>query len=264
MGSTIRSTSSRLSSPGDLDADGCPDEVDLFPDNARECYDNDGDGIGDNEDFDDDNDGWSDTDELRLGTDALNSAQQPVDSFEIVIPGTSVGLGAWDLIGMFGGIPLICWIAFGFATRNGRTAKFEGQLRAATSRDELEEVALRWEFSLMIRLLGPHQGIRLERLRAELDDHFEAQGQTLSSVQPAIVDQTHLIPDVTMKPLVPIEAPSEVEVPAQDQPAQPAPAHPLASMAPTQVADGYEWLQLEGIDYYRTEGSGSEWVRYGT
>ena len=254
----------RLSSPGDLDADGCPDEVDLFPDNARECYDNDRDGIGDNEDFDDDNDGWSDTDELRLGTDALNSAQQPVDSFEIVIPGTSVGLGAWDLIGMFGGIPLICWIAFGFATRNGRTAKFEGQLRAATSRDELEEVALRWEFSLMIRLLGPHQGIRLERLRAELDDHFEAQGQTLSSVQPAIVDQTHLISDVTMKPLVPIEAPSEVEVPAQDQPAQPAPAHPLASMAPTQVADGYEWLQLEGIDYYRTEGSGSEWVRYGT
>ena len=35
MGSTIRSTSSRGSSPGDLDADGCPDEVRLFPDNAR-------------------------------------------------------------------------------------------------------------------------------------------------------------------------------------------------------------------------------------
>ena len=38
------------------------------------------------------------------------------------------------------------------------------------ARDELEDVARMWEYSLMLRMLGPHQGIRLERLRAELDD----------------------------------------------------------------------------------------------
>ena len=100
----------KLPSPGDLDADGCLDEDDAFPSNSQECLDNDGDGEGDNADVDDDNDGWADTEEIRLNTDPFNSADEPVESFEIVIPGTSVGLGAWDLIGIFGGIPLFVWI----------------------------------------------------------------------------------------------------------------------------------------------------------
>ena len=54
-----------------------------------------------------------------------------------------------------------------------RCARYEEQLNEANSREELEQVALRWEYSLMLRLLGPHQGIRLERLRSELDDKFE-------------------------------------------------------------------------------------------
>ena len=95
----------------------------------------------------------------------------PVDSFEIQIG--NIGLGAWDLIGIFGGVPIFAWIAFGFVTRNKRCARFEEQLNESNSRDELEQVALRWEYSLMLRLLGPHQGIRLERLRSELDDKFE-------------------------------------------------------------------------------------------
>lgn len=44
----------------DSDGDGCPDSVDLFPYDPEECYDNDGDGIGDNADTDDDNDGYAD------------------------------------------------------------------------------------------------------------------------------------------------------------------------------------------------------------
>ena len=163
----------KLASPGDLDADGCLDEVDLFPDNPQECFDTDGDGIGNNADADDDGDGWTDADEIRLGTDSLSANDKPVDSFEIVIPGTSIGLGAWDLIGIFGGIPLFVWISFGFLTRNSRCSKYEEMLKDARSREELEEVALKWEYSLMLRMLGPHQGIRLERLRAELDDKFE-------------------------------------------------------------------------------------------
>ena len=156
----------KLASPGDLDNDGVLDEEDMFPEDFREWADNDGDGVGDNADTDDDNDGWSDADEVRADTDPFLSSEQPVDSFEIVIPGTAVGLGAWDLIGIFGGVPLFIWIGFGFITRNGRTAKYEEKLRAANTRDELESVARQWEYSLMLRMLGPHQGIRLERLRA--------------------------------------------------------------------------------------------------
>ena len=80
-----------------------------------ECIDTfDGDGIGNNADSDDDGDGWTDADEIRLNTDSLSSSSQPVDSFEIVIPGTAVGLIAWDLIGIFGGVPLFAWIGIWF------------------------------------------------------------------------------------------------------------------------------------------------------
>ena len=106
-------------SPGDLDADGCLDEDDEFPRNKDECTDTDGDGEGDNSDVDDDNDGWSDNEEARLGTDPLSSSDVPVESFEIQI-GT-IGLGAWDLIGIFGGVPLFGWICFGLVTRKART-----------------------------------------------------------------------------------------------------------------------------------------------
>ena len=82
------------------------------------ALDTDGDGIGNNADADDDNDEWTDADEIRAGTDPLDPNSTPVDSFEIVIPGTQIGLGAWDLIGIFGGVPIFTWLAFGFVTRN--------------------------------------------------------------------------------------------------------------------------------------------------
>ena len=86
MDTMTQSTSlPRLASPGDLDADGCMDEDDAFVDNALECLDSDGDGIGDNSDADDDNDEWTDADEIRAGTDPLDPNDTPVDSFEIVI-----------------------------------------------------------------------------------------------------------------------------------------------------------------------------------
>ena len=183
----------KLASPGDLDNDGKLDLNDAFPEDFREWADADGDGEGNNADTDDDNDGWTDIDELREGTNPFSNLSQPVNSFEMVIPGTSVGLGAWDLIGMFGGIPLFCWIGFGFVSRNKRAARYEQMLRNAESRDKLEDVAHQWEYSLMLRLLGPHQGIRLERLRAELDDYYEAQNQRLSSIEPEEYDQTEMV-----------------------------------------------------------------------
>ena len=244
----------KLPSPGDLDNDGVLDVNDLFPEDFREWADNDGDGEGDNADTDDDNDGWADTDEVRLGTDPFGAADVPIDSFEIVIPGTAVGLGAWDLIGMFGGIPLFAWIGFGFVTRNGRSARFEGLLREAQSRDELEDVARMWEYSLMLRMLGPHQGIRLERLRAELDDRFEAQNQTLSSIEPQQHDHTEMVEQAMHETTVQEEAkllPSiESTVPNIDAQGNPD-------------GKGYEWhSDGQGTSWYRNEGSNSEWQRF--
>ena len=241
----------KFASPGDLDADGCLDADDVFPNNPQECFDSDGDGEGDNADVDDDNDGWADTDEIRLGTDPLNSAQVPVESFEIVIPGTTVGLGAWDLIGIFGGVPLFAWIGFGFVTRNSRCAKYEVMLRDAKTRDELEQVAHRWEYSLMLRMLGPHQGIRLERLRAELDDKFEAMDQRLSSIENHEFDQTQMVVEEMndTEKQVP-ELTSESDYPS------------IGDAAQNFDENGYEWYTTQdGTNFYRTIGSQAEWTK---
>ena len=226
----------KYASPGDLDADGCMDDDDIFPEDPRECSDFDEDGVGDNEDSDDDNDGWADTDERRIGTDPYDASDYPIDAFEIIIPGTTISLGAWDLIGIGSGVPLVGWVAFGFSTRNKRTRRFESMLRDSNSRDELERVALRWEFALMLRLLGPHQGIRLERLRAELDDRFEKQDYSLSSVDSEIHDQTLLVEKEMAEPKIP-------------------------ELHATGVLgnDGYEWINEGDHAWYRVPNSGEEW-----
>jgi len=234
-------------SPGDLDNDGCFDDVDVFPADMRECFDNDEDGEGNNADTDDDNDGWADTDERRLGTDPFDANNVPVDSFEIVIPGTSIGLGAWDLIGMFGGLPLFAWIGFGFVTRNSRCNRYQQQLEAATTRKELEDIAIRSEYSLMLRMLGPHQGIKLERLRAELDDVLEGEENLI--VQG--FDQTQLIV-VNEELLSDKDAKTLPELSTRNVPATSLTAENID-------ANGFEWIQFEGENWYRETDSNSDW-----
>ncbi len=129
--------------------------------------------IGDNQDPDDDNDGVLDDAEINAGTDPFDASSKPVDSFEIILPGTSIGLGAWDLIGVFVGIPFTVWILVGIATRGNRQRRFEEMLRGAERREDLEDIASAYERAVMMRMLGPHQAIRLERLRTELDDELE-------------------------------------------------------------------------------------------
>jgi hypothetical protein len=205
----------------DFDNDGVDDENDAFPQDPREWNDNDGDGIGDNADSDDDNDGYSDIAELNALTDPLNSLDHPIESWEIVIPGTEIGLGAWDVVGMFGGIPLALWLGFGILTRGGRSRRFEGQLKEAKTRLELEEVAGRYEFSLMLRLIGPHQGIRLERLRAELDDELEDLAAEMKEMFAGDVIETG----------------------------------PPAGSSGVIDEEGYEWLEYQGMQWFRKPGS---------
>jgi hypothetical protein len=120
-------------------------------------------------------------------------------------------------------------------------------LREATSRDELEQVALRWEYSLMLRMLGPHQGIRLERLRAELDDKFERLEQPLSSIESNPYDQTQLvIDDGKHIPVIGTES-----------------SAPHSGMVASQTdAEGYDWLDHEGEKWYRVTNSGAEWTKF--
>lgn len=180
-------------SPNDVDGDGTPDETDAFPYDPLEQKDYDNDNIGDNTDPDDDNDGYLDDAERNAGTDPLDASSKPVDSFEIIVPGTQIGLGAWDLIGIFVGVPLSLWIGIGIVTRGGRARRFETSLKEATKREQLEEIASSYERAVMMRMLGPHQAIRLERLRTELDDVLEQ----------ALLEQSNQSPMAKVVPNVP-------------------------------------------------------------
>ena len=104
-------------------------------------------------------------------------------------------------------------------------------MKNAMSREELEEIALRSEYLLMLRLLGPHQGIRLERIRAELDD-----------------DMT----DSSMRG----ELSKDYSVPFVES------SKPLASENGDKDGDGYEWITRDDSMWYRTTGSNSEWEKW--
>ena len=171
-------------------------------------------------------------------------------------------------------------------------------LKEARSREELEQVALKAEFSLMLRLLGPHQGIRLERLRAELDDLIEIGSITNNAGEVNYglpdIDQTGLveksIPEIATQSQLysgsvnveptfvqpvqtePLHIESAFEALTPVQPVIPgppvtqippvAPVAPLPATSLTGVADddGYEWLHYEGSQYFRITNSASEWT----
>ena len=83
----------------------------------------------------------------------------------------------------------------------------------------------------MLRLLGPHQGIRLERIRAELDD---------------------ALTDSSMKD----EFSKDYSAPFAES------SKPLASETGDKDADGYEWITRDDSMWYRTTGSNSEWQKW--
>jgi len=232
--------------PYDYDNDGVPDDDDPFPANPAEWNDNDGDGIGDNSDTDDDNDGYLDILELNQDTDPLSSSSHPIESWEFVVPTTTIGLGAWDLIGILGGGPLAMWLAFGLLTRKGRTLRYQNELEVATTREALEEIANRYEFALMLRLIGPHQGIRLERLRAELDDVLE--------LVPLKMDKED------SPPIEEIDQTSHVEskMHAKELPELNG---PRLDMVGVMDDSGYEWVEHNEKQWYRVSPE-STWEIY--
>jgi hypothetical protein len=229
-----------------------PDEEDAFPDDFRESKDSDGDGEGDNADSDDDNDGWSDVDEVRVGMDPYNSASQPVEGFEILVPGTQVSLGAWDIIGIFTGVPLALWVSVGLMTRTNRGRRFEADLNDATSLQDLNRIAAGYESALMWKMLGPHQGLRLERIRTELErDKFAAEMKALPEIKE----------DVSPPSEPPAAPPTDV-APSADAGASSEAPGPSTKAQKTDEK-GYEWYTTEdGTNYYRLTNSGAVWQRF--
>jgi hypothetical protein len=99
---------------------------------------------------------------------------------------------------------------------------------------------------LMLRLLGPHQGIRLERIRSELDDKFENAENMMASEEftpMTAVDQTPIV-----------EAQGKIIPQLGIGPS-------IDAVADQIDENGYSWLMLEGKQWYRT-GSESQWFEF--
>ena len=96
----------------------------------------------------------------------------------------------------------------------------------------------------MLRMLGPHQGIRLERLRAELDDKFENATYDETEIS---YDQTNLVEN------------EGKEIP----PINESFAGPTKETAPTSTDEsGYEWFKNGEDNWYRHAGSNDEWFKF--
>jgi hypothetical protein len=144
---------------------------DAFPDDPNEWADNDEDGTGDNADQDDDNDGVSDKVEEDSGTDSFSSASKPFAGVDI--PVVDINLQEWDLITIGIGGPSALYLAFTFLSRNKRTEEFEELIHIAKSEIELQTISDRYERALQMRLIGAHQGLRLERIRSKRENILE-------------------------------------------------------------------------------------------
>jgi len=69
-------------------------------------------------------------------------------------------------------------------TRTNRGRRFEADLNDATSLQDLNRIAAGYESALMWKMLGPHQGLRLERIRTELErDKFSAEMKALPEIK---------------------------------------------------------------------------------
>ena len=149
------------------------------------------------------------------------------------------------------------WILFGFITRNRRTARYESQLKAARTKEELEDIALRSAYALMVRLIGAHPGIRLERLRAELDDELdenEDQGGVIHPPPPPLNAQ----PAAVTGPPANIIAESMLDGP-DDSETLHSPALDMVGIADQ---DGNEWVQYAGSTWFRPAGSMDQWIQW--
>ena len=204
-------------------------DKDEFPEDPLEWSDFDGDCIGDNADADDDNDGYSDDAEFLAGTSPYSASNKPVESWEFIFPGTTIGFGAWDLIGLVAGIPMVIWLLVALITRKSRAQNYEELLFKASSQKELDEISNAYENSLLWRMITPHQALRLERIRSNLDGKYSQMS----------------FPD---------DSTEQTEILSSES--------PLNTQTGIVSEDGYEWLQHDGSNWFRKPDKGLPWNRW--
>ena len=91
----------------------------------------------------------------------------------------------------------------------------------------------------MWKMIGPHQALRLERMRTEIErDKF-----------------SHV---VKQDPFAEIESDKQTQ---QEQP-PPEQKKPPIDAKGNPDDKGYEWIDFEEKKFYRTADSGGEWVEY--
>ncbi|MEC8788989.1 MAG: hypothetical protein VXX17_02875, partial [Candidatus Thermoplasmatota archaeon] len=95
-------------------------------------------------------------------------------------------------------------------------------------------------------LLGPHQGIRLERLRSELDDKFENADLLMSS------DGFEPMTEIEQAPIVEAEQKDIPEIDARP---------PSETPADQTDEHGYSWLNYNGQNWYRNSED-TEWTKH--
>jgi hypothetical protein len=214
----------------DFDNDGVIDAEDAFPTNANETLDSDGDGIGDEEDEDDDGDGILDKAEIREGSDPKDPNSLPPESFELTLPILGVSLSAWDLMGVLSGLCLLGYIGAATLTREKRYEDYMEQIESTTSPTELDDISKRLEQLQLFRLLGVRHVLRLE--------------QRIMDIQGTMV----MMNEATL---------DDIPNPPSDSGRPPLDASGI-------INDGHEWVEWpenSGSQWYRPEGTHSDWTK---
>ena len=109
--------------------------------------------------------------EEDAGTDSFSSADKPFAG--VTLPVLDVKLQEWDLITIGIGGPSALYLAFTFLSRNRRTEEFEQLIHEAQTELELRVISDKYERAMQMRLIGTHQGLRLERIRSKRENILE-------------------------------------------------------------------------------------------
>ena len=165
-----------------------------LPTDPDEWVDTDEDGIGDEEDEDDDGDGILDEAEIREGSDPKDADSLPKESFELFIPGTTIGIDSWDLLGLMTGACVIVYIVAATMTRDGRYERYLEMIEQSKTTSELDAISRRLEHLQTFRLLGVRHVLRLEQSILGVQASIEV-------MQDASFDEDDEEPEPTLSPV---------------------------------------------------------------
>ena len=114
----------------------------------------------------------------------------------------------------------------------------------------------------MWRMIGPHQALRLERIRTEVErDKFGVEDKVVPDISQDSdqVESTNLVESTTKQESE--QSDTRENSPNNSQPSLNKPT--IDQVAQSTDADGYEWWKGEdGINWYRVAGSSEDWIKF--